>query len=149
MRVSRRATYGIMAAVDLAMNSKEAPIQARVIARRQAIPIKFLEHVLHSMKTAGIIDSHRGAQGGYRLLKEPSALSVADVLEVLDGPVLHRALPSDSLADRDRPTQELLLGHVWDQVAQAEHNVLQKITIEELVERQREIEERHNLMYHI
>jgi len=149
MKVSRRSTYGIMAIIDLAMNGKEAPIQARVIARRQAIPIKFLEQVLHSMKTAGIIDSLRGAQGGYRLLREPSALSVADILEVLEGPVFHRTITADPVLDRDRPTQELLLGHVWDQVAQAEHDVLQKITIEELVDRQREIEERHNLMYHI
>ena len=149
MKVSRRSTYGIMAVVDLAMNAKEAPVQARVIARRQAIPIKFLEQVLHSMKRAGIIDSLRGAQGGYRLLKEPSGLSVADVLEVLEGPVFHRAIDTESLIEGHQPKQEQLLGYVWKQVAQAEHDVLQKITIDELVDRQREIEDRRNLMYHI
>jgi len=149
MKVSRRATYGILAVIDLAMNGKEAPIQAKVIARRQAIPIKFLEQVLHSMKMAGIIDSHRGAQGGYRLLKDPSALSVADVLEVLDGPVFHRIGNHDSLTNRHMPRPEQVLGHVWNQVAQAEQDVLQRITIGELADRQREIEAHHHPMYHI
>lgn len=149
MKVSQRATYGIMAAIDLALNGKEAPVQARAIARRQAIPIKFLEQVLYSMRKAGLIDSFRGAQGGYLLLKEPSALSVADVLEVLDGPMFHRDLPSDSVPDRHLSKQELLLGHVWKQVAQAEHDVLHRITINELAGRQRAIEERRSPMYHI
>lgn len=149
MKVSRRATYGIMAAIDLAMNGREAPVQARAIARRQAIPIKFLEQVLHTMKKAGLIDSLRGAQGGYRLLKEPSALSVADLLEVLDGPVFDHVVNGTSILDRQRPKQELLLGQVWKQVAQAEHDVLQRITIDELAGRQRAIEGRRNPMYHI
>lgn len=149
MKVSQRATYGIMAAIDLAINGKDTPVQARAIARRQAIPIRFLEQVLHSMKKAGLVESLRGAQGGYLLLKEPSALSVADVLEVLDGPVFHRAFEGDQPFDRSLPKQELLLGQVWKQVAQAEHEVLNRITIDELADRQRAIEERRNPMYHI
>lgn len=149
MKVSRRATYGIMAVIDLAMNGKDIPVQARAIAKRQAIPIKFLEQVLHSLKKAGLIDSLRGAQGGYLLLKEPSALSVADVLEVLDGPVLHHAVHRDSAFDRHLPKQELLLGDVWKQVAEAEHDVLHRITITELASRQRAIEQHRNPMYHI
>ncbi len=149
MRVSRRTTYGIMAVIDLAMNGKDVPVQARAIANRQAIPIKFLEQVLHSLKKAGLIDSLRGAQGGYRLLKEPSALSVADILEVLDGPVLHHTVHLSSAFDRHLPKQELLLGYVWKQVAEAEHDVLHRITITELASRQRAIEEHRNPMYHI
>lgn len=149
MKVSQRATYGIMAAIDLAMNGKKSPVQARAIARRQAIPIRFLEQVLHSMKKAGLVESLRGAQGGYLLSKEPSALSVADILEVLDGPVFHRVFQGDRPFDQSLPKQELLLGQVWKQVAQAEHEVLNRITIDELAGRQRAIEERRNPMYHI
>lgn len=149
MKVSRRTTYGIMAVIDLAMNGKDVPVQARAIAKRQAIPIKFLEQVLHSLKKAGLIDSLRGAQGGYLLLKEPSALSVADILEVLDGPVRHHAVHQDSAFNRNLPKQELLLGDVWKQVAEAEHDVLHRITINELASRQRAIEQHRNPMYHI
>ena len=149
MKVSQRVTYGIMAIVDLALNVKESPIQARAIARRQGIPVRFLEQVLNSMKKAGLVDSLRGSQGGYRLQKAPSALSVADVLEALDGPVLRRAFEGGTTSDRYMSKMELLLGQVWKQVAQAEHEVLQRITIDELAGRQRAIEARRSPMYHI
>lgn len=63
MKVSQRVTYGIMAAVDLAM-SKDAPVQARAIARRQAIPIRFLEQVLHMMKKAGLVKAFAEHRAG-------------------------------------------------------------------------------------
>ena len=88
MRVSLRSTYGIMAAVDLALQAGSAPIQAKSIARRQGIPARFLEQVLHAMKKAGLVSSQRGAQGGYVLSKKPSDVSVAEILEALEGPVL-------------------------------------------------------------
>ncbi|MCP9471758.1 MAG: Rrf2 family transcriptional regulator [Nitrospira sp.] len=149
MKVSRRALYGIMAAIDLAIHGKEGPVQARSIARRQAIPIKFLEQVLLALKKGRLIDSLRGAHGGYRLAKEPSALSVADILEVLDGPVLQPGASNGFPAKGHQSKQELLLGHIWKQVAQAEHDVLQRIKIDQLAERQRAIEGRYTPMYHI
>src|SRR4030095_11141183 len=103
MKVSLRSTYGIMAAVDLAIQSGSAPVQTKSIARRQGIPARFLEQVLHAMKKAGLVASVRGAQGGYVLSKKPSDVSVAEILEALEGPVLrmtemnggaYRATPS-------------------------------------------------------
>ncbi len=149
MKVSQRGIYGIMAAVDLAMNAKEAPIQARAIARRQAMPVRFLEQVLNAMKKSGLVDSLRGAQGGYMLLKAPSALSVADILEALEGSGFHRAFQNHSALDRRLTKQELLLGNVWEQVEAAERAVLGGITIEQLAGRQRAMEEQRNPMYHI
>lgn len=148
MRVSQRVTYGIMAAVDLAMN-KEAPVQARAIARRQTIPIRFLEQVLHMMKKAGLVEGLRGAQGGYVLLKSPSELSVAEIWEALDGPVFRRSFHGHNALDRRQSKQDLLLGDVWDQVQRAERDVLGNITVEQLAGRQRAIEEQRNPMYHI
>lgn len=149
MRVSHRATYGIMAAVDLAMNGNSEPIQARSIAKRQSIPVRFLEQVLHAMKKAGLVDSIRGAQGGYLLLKNPSELSMADILEALDGPVLHGGGLDGHVQQKRESRPHLLLGRVWEQVEQAERAVLEAITIEDLVERQRALDQQQNPMYHI
>ena len=149
MKVSQRVTYGIMAAVDLAMNGNNAPVQARAIARRQTIPVRFLEQVLHAMKKSGLVESLRGAQGGYMLLRKPSELSVADIWEALDGPVFHRTPQSRSVLHKRLSKQDLLLGNVWDQVQQAERDVLDGVTVEHLVGRQRAIEEQRNPMYHI
>jgi len=149
MKVSLKATYGIMAAVDLAMGTGVTPIQARSIARRQAIPARFLEQVLHAMKKAGLVMSLRGAQGGYVLTKKPADLSVAEILEALDGPLLQSTGMNGQSPSRRPSKPELLLGKVWEQVHQAERQVLEAISIEKLAEQQRILEQQRSLMYHI
>ena len=146
MKVSLRSTYGIMAAVDMAMQSGSGPIQAKSIARRQGIPARFLEQVLHAMKKAGLVSSVRGAQGGYVLSRKPSDLSVAEILEALEGPLFHSGVNG-----RPSPTRksDALLGKIWTRVSEAERDVLEGITVEELAGQQREIEEQRTLMYHI
>ena len=149
MKVSLRATYGIMAAVDLAMHLGTAPVQAKSIARRQAIPARFLEQVLHSMKKAGLVSSLRGAQGGYVLSKKPSEVSVAEILEALDGPLLPPLGGAGRAQVRRLSKPELLLGRVWEQVYQAERQVLEAISVEKLAGQQRVLEQERSLMYHI
>ena len=149
MKVSLRSTYGIMAAVDLAMQSGAAPIQTKSIARRQGIPARFLEQVLHAMKKAGLVSSQRGAQGGYMLTRKPSELTVAEILEALDGPMLPSAALNGRRAFHPVTTSDVLLAKVWDRVHQAERHVLEAITVEELAGQQRQIEQRRTLMYHI
>ena len=149
MKVSLRSTYGIRAAVDLAMQTGAAPIQAKSIARRQGIPARFLEQVLHAMKKAGLVSSQRGAQGGYVLSKKPSDLSVAEILEALDGPFLSVAGLNGQNSLRRGAKADLLLANVWDRVYAAERHVLEAITVEELAEQQRDLEQQRSLMYHI
>jgi Rrf2 family protein len=149
MKVSKRTTYGIMAVVDLAINAKDCPVQARAIAKRQGIPIRFLEQVLHALKNGHLIESHRGAQGGYLLSREPSSTSIADILEALEGPLFHRAPAHQGMRDRLPIKPELLLGDVWERVQQAERKVLENITVEQLATHQRSLEAQRNPMYHI
>jgi len=149
MKVSMRATYGIMVAVDLATYAKEAPIQARAIARRHGIPARFLEQILHAMKKAGLVESQRGAQGGYLLTHEPAAMSIADIFEALEGPVFHRSFVGPQTRDRQATKPELLLGDVWEQVQQAERKVLENVTVEHLAMRLRTIDAQRSPMYHI
>lgn len=149
MKVSLRATYGIMAAVDLAMHLGTAPVQAKSIARRQAIPARFLEQILHGMKRAGLVASLRGAQGGYVLSKKPSEVSVVEIIEALDGPLLLSSGGTGHAQRRRLSKPELLLGKIWEQVHQAERHVLEAISVEELAGQQRVIEQERSLMYHI
>jgi len=149
MKVSLRSTYGIMAAVDLAMQDGSSPIQAKSIARRQGIPARFLEQVLHAMKRAGLVSSLRGAQGGYVLSKKASELSVAEILEALDGPFLAVAGFNGQNHLRHLGKSNALLAKVWDRVYKAERQVLEAITVEELAGQQRQLEQQRTLMYHI
>lgn len=150
MRVSLKATYGIMAALDLSMQNGGSPIQAKAIAHRQAIPLRFLEQVLHAMKKAGLVDSLRGAQGGYLLSKLPGEISLAEIVEALDGslsPASGRRPVARRL--REREGQESLLATVWEQVRQAELGVLSAVTLQDLAERHQQLDQQRTLMYHI
>lgn len=148
MKVSLRATYGIMAAVDLALHNGQAPVQAKSIARRQAIPARFLEQVLHAMKRAGLVTSQRGAQGGYLLSKSPAEVSLAEILEALDGPLTPVRGGHSQQPHRLRK-QESLLSGVWDQVKHAELSVLGAVTLEELAGRHQAIEQQKSFIYQI
>lgn len=150
MKVSLKATYGIMAALDLALHNGTAPVQAKAIAKRQAIPLRFLEQVLHAMKNAGLVDSVRGAQGGYTLSKKPDEVSLANLVEALDGP-LSPGAPRGSAARRLRGQlkPDALLADVWERVHQAELGVLGTVTLKDLAERQQQLDQKRTLMYHI
>ncbi len=149
MKVSLRATYGIMAAVDLALHDGQAPVQAKSIARRQAIPARFLEQVLHAMKRAGLVTSQRGAQGGYLLNKRPADVSLAEILEALDGPLTPVRGGAHPRSMRRVTKPESLLAGVWDQVKQAELSVLGAVTLEELAGRHQAIEQEKSFVYQI
>jgi Rrf2 family transcriptional regulator, cysteine metabolism repressor len=150
MRVSLKATYGIMASIDLAIQNGNVPIQSKAIARRQAIPVRFLEQVLHAMKQAGLVESVRGAQGGYILAKVPSELSLAEIVEALDGPLTS---PKQPKPPHRRPSGrtpfDSILRDIWAQVRHAELGVLSAVTLKDLVDRHLQLEQERALMYHI
>lgn len=149
MRVSLKATYGIVAALDLAMQNGAAPVQAKSIARRQSIPLRFLEQVLHAMKRAGLVDSSRGAQGGYLLSKLPKEISLAEIVEALDGSLAPAPRYRVARRGRDRSKSEALLADVWERVRQSELAVLSNVSLQELIERYQQLDQERTLMYHI
>lgn len=150
MRVSLKATYGIMASIDLAIQNGSIPIQSKAIARRQAIPVRFLEQVLHAMKQAGLVDSVRGAQGGYVLAKVPSEISLAEIVEALDGPLTMPKQPKLSHRRGSvRTPLDSLLCDIWARVRQAELGILSAVTLKDLVDRHQQFDQERALMYHI
>jgi len=150
IKVSFKATYGILAALDLAMHNGISPVQAKAIARRHAMPLRFLEQVLHAMKKAGLVESLRGAHGGYLLGRLPAEISLAEIVEALDGPLTPS--PARRTAGRSggepRKPDSLLAG-VWERVRQAELGVLNSVTLKELVEHHQQLEQERTLMYQI
>jgi Rrf2 family protein len=149
MKVSLRSTYGIMAVVDMANQAGAAPIQTKSIARRQGIPARFLEQVLHAMKKAGLVTSLRGAQGGYVLSKKPAELSVAQIIEALEGPLDPFSGNNGQSLVRSGTRFDVLLANVWNRVHHAERTVLDGISVEELADRYRRLQQQKTLMYHI
>ncbi|MFD8415226.1 RrF2 family transcriptional regulator [Streptomyces sp. NPDC059650] len=88
MRISARADYAVRAALQLAAAQDGGPLKAEAIANAQDIPHKFLEGILNDMRRGGLVLSQRGGNGGYRLAKPARSISIADVIRVVDGPLV-------------------------------------------------------------
>jgi Rrf2 family protein len=87
MRISAKVDYAVRAAVELAAASGERPVKAESIATSQGIPLNFLENILGELRHAGIVRSHRGADGGFRLAKPADRVTVADIIRAVEGPL--------------------------------------------------------------
>lgn len=88
MRISARADYAVRAALQLATSGDDKPLKAEAIADAQDIPHKFLESILNDMRRGGLVLSQRGGNGGYRLAGPAESISIADVIRVVDGPLV-------------------------------------------------------------
>jgi Rrf2 family protein len=88
MRVSAKTDYALRAAVELAAaHGNGTPVKGERLATTQSIPLRFLENILLQLRHAGIVESRRGAEGGYRLARPASEISLADVIRAIDGPL--------------------------------------------------------------
>ena len=85
MKLSTRSTYGMRALVELALASGHGPVSASLIASRQDLSVAYLEQLLHRLKRQGFVTSIRGPRGGYVLARSPRVITMAEVVQVLDG----------------------------------------------------------------
>jgi len=87
LRLSKKADYALMAMKHLAVKADVASVSAREIAEEYDIPIELLAKVLQRLARRGLLISHQGTRGGYRLSRATTAISVADIIEAIDGPL--------------------------------------------------------------
>jgi len=85
MKLSTKARYGLRAAYTLAENFGGEPLNVATLAKRAVLPEPYLEKLLSLLKKAGVVDAVRGAGGGYQLSRDPSEVSVGEVLRALEG----------------------------------------------------------------
>lgn len=149
-RTPIKVTYAIFAALDLAMRYGKGPVQAKAIARRQTIPPRFIEQVLHALKHGGVVDSIRGPQGGYVLRQPPSDVSLAAIVETMNGQAKPETRTAGTNGRTLRPSlQESLVSSIWGRVHQAEREVLSAVTLQSLIEQYSQLEQQQAPMYHI
>ena len=151
MHLSAKGEYGILALLELALQNGRGLLQARTISRNQRLPVRFLEQVLSALKKAGLVESIRGAHGGYILAKPPEEISMGDVLEAIEGPIT----PTSCISGGMEPCwHEAELGYcVVKEIGElARSSILQTLnatTLQDLCERKREKEQSKALIYHI
>jgi Rrf2 family protein len=126
VHISAKADYAVRAAVQLAA-SPDRPVKGEAIAQAQAIPAKFLESILGSLREAGIVRSQRGTEGGYWLARPPADVSLAEVIRAVDGPLawVRGVRPED--VDYDGAARSLQ--EVWIAVRASLREVLESVSV--------------------
>jgi Rrf2 family protein len=135
VRITHKVDYGVRALVSLARAEAEnpgVPVKRELLAQRESIPGKFLDDILRVMRNSGLVRSHRGPEGGWTLGRPAKAITIAEVIRVLEGPLASvRGIRPHELADEGVPEPFVSL---WVAVRVALRSVLDEVTIADLAE---------------
>lgn len=139
MKISTKGRYALRLMLDLAQNDTNEPIRIKDIAARQEISDKYLEQIISVLNRAGYVKSIRGPQGGYFLVKEPSFYTVGMILRLTEGSLAPVACLEDetNACARQGDCVTLML---WEKINEAVRDVVDNITLEDLLEWQKEKE---------
>ena len=149
MRLPTRPRYGLRTMLDVATHQREGvPVLMRDIAERQGISEKYLEHVVNGLRRAGLLRSVRGPRGGYYLGRPAEEITLLEIYEATDGKTLSLDCLDGKAASCSRSTA-CAARSAWEGLGQAMRDYLRGITLQELVERQEELDAAGAQMYYI
>jgi len=143
MKISTKGEYGVRAMLELAMEYGEGPIPLKVVAQRQGISEPYLEQLMATLRKAGLVQSVRGAQGGYELAQPPEATLVGDIVRALEGPVapmecVQHPTSLEACGQVTRCAVQLL----WQRLAATMNEVLDQTSLADLVRETKRLQAR-------
>jgi Rrf2 family cysteine metabolism transcriptional repressor len=139
MMFSTKAEYGVRVMVDLARRGGAQPVALAEIAEAEGLPLAYLEHLVARLRRAGLVESRRGARGGYLLAREPAQITMAEVVEALEGRIAPIECISSSPDGTVHCVRESDPAHIcttkvlWTRVRAAIVQTLQETTLAELI----------------
>jgi len=147
MKLSTRGQYGTRALLDLALHSGEGPVLLKDIAQRQQISLPYLEHLITRLTAGGIVRSTRGHRGGVWLAKPPEEVKLSEVIQLLEG----STAPVDCVNNPKvcPRSKSCVTRDVWGELKKVTDGVLESISLQDLVERQKKKEQPERAMYYI
>ena len=147
MKLSTRGRYATRALLDLALHQAEEPVLIKDIARRQQISQRYLEHLITSLISGGILRSTRGAKGGISLARPPEQIKMGEVIQLLEGSVAPvECVIKPEVCDRSKAC---VTRDIWCELKDAIDGVLNSTTFQDLVERQKHLDKSREEMYYI
>lgn len=103
MKVSTRGEYGVRAMVALAKNYGQGPMSISAVSKASSVPMAYLEQLIGPLRRAGLVESKRGARGGYQLTRDPYDVIVGEVFRVMEGPVAPMDCVSEDISEQTCP----------------------------------------------
>jgi Rrf2 family transcriptional regulator, cysteine metabolism repressor len=143
MKLSTKGRYGARAVIELALRYGSGPVLVREIADKQDISEKYLENILNSLRNAGILKSTRGAKGGYELAKEPSSITLGDIVRSLEGDV---DIVSCGKEKCPRISQ-CIMNEIWCEISNSINEIMDKTNFADLVKRYNKLNKKTNIEY--
>jgi Rrf2 family protein len=135
MKITTRSRYGVRLMLELAGNYGKGQVLLKDIARNEGISEKYLSLIIIPLRTAGLVQSTRGAHGGYSLAKPPGEITLKDIVHVLEGGIsLVDCVTNSSACSR---SQICATRDVWSIVSEQISNTLESITLEDLLAKAR------------
>jgi len=131
VNISAKSDYAVRAMLALAADDTDRPVKGETLAGAQQIPAKFLENILMDLRRAGLVASQRGAEGGYRLGRPAKAITVADVIRAVDGPLANIRGIRPEAAEYDGAATALR--DVWVAMRASLRSVLERVTLADIV----------------
>jgi len=147
MKLSTRGRYGTRVLLDLALHEGKGAMPLKDIAKRQQISLPYLEHLITPLVAAGIVRSTRGARGGVWLAKLPQEIKLSEVIGLFEGSI---ALVECVTDPKTCPRSGFCATRdVWSELKKVMDGVLESVTLQDLVERQKAKERPTEAMYYI
>jgi Rrf2 family transcriptional regulator, iron-sulfur cluster assembly transcription factor len=139
MKLSTKTRYGVRAVFDIAYHHAREPgqaVQAKDIARREEIPLRYLEQIFQDLKRAGLVEARRGPRGGYYLKRAPGEIRLGDLIRALQGPLDELFSVEGEPAGRGRaPTARSVTADLWQELARHVTAWFDGVTVSDLVKR--------------
>lgn len=140
MKLSTKGRYGVKAMVELAIHYGGTPLSIKIISQRQGISEYYLEQLFSPLRKAKLINSIRGAQGGYVLGREPKEIKVSDIMYVLEGPIeIAECIDGVNCDNVDCCATRLL----WTKIKNSIDDVMEGITLQDIVDDYNKIKEKN------
>jgi len=134
LKISQKGLYALQATMTLARRHRQGAIKIRDIAAESHLPEKFLELILLEMKNARIVDSVRGARGGYRLRRDPDQIPLSEIIRLIDGPLAPLGDAEQLRTMIAKDSDHRALYEVFLAVRDAAAKILENTTIADLIE---------------
>lgn len=136
MKLSTRGRYGLKAMYQLALHYGEGPIPLNTIAKKQGLSENYLEQLFSVLRKEGLLQSVRGAQGGYMLAKHPQQITVGHILRTLEGSMA----PVDCVEDDSKKCEneeDCVTRFVYAQINESISNVIDSISLQDMIDNQK------------
>lgn len=137
MQVSQKCQYAVRAIFELAKHYGQGPVRISDVAEAQAIPPRFLEVILGELKQGGFVESRRGKEGGYMLVRSPRELSAGDVIRFVEGPLGPVDCVSSATQDACALHDHCVFMPMWRRAQEAVEAVFDCTTFQDLIDEER------------